>query len=65
MMVSIGVVMCGGVGSSWGVLLRVDIRLLMIAEYIGKAEYSFFKRALISCINVLVACVAVLLVHYK
>ena len=62
---SIGVAMCMGVGLTWGVLLRVDIRLSMIAEYIGKAVYSFFKRALISCINVLVACVAVLLVQYK
>ena len=64
MMVSIGVVMCGGVGLAWCVLLRVDVRLLTIAVYIGKAVYSFFKMALISYIIVLVACVAVLLVQY-
>ena len=56
------VVTCGIVGKVCGVLLKVEVKLFTIAVYIGRAVYSSFRRVLMSCTQVNVACVAELLV---
>ena len=48
-----------------GVLLKVEVRWLMIALYIGIAVCSFFNDVFISWTSPNVACVALVLVQYR